>query len=166
MCAKLLQSYLTLSNPIAHQAPLSMGFSWQEYWSGLPSPSPRDLPNPGIKPESPALQEASLPLSLPGSPRKTQEHNFYGTFCIYLVFLYWKTSPESFDSYDIPALWWKNGLSPSGTTLPDPAAEICLQQERHPYGASRRVWFHPELMSKTQLGVSFRIIESALQRQS
>ena len=39
----------------AHQAPPSMGFSRQEYWSGLPFPSPGDLPNPGIKPESPAL---------------------------------------------------------------------------------------------------------------
>ena len=37
------------------QAPLSMGFSRQEYWSGLPFPSPRDLPNPGIEPRSPAL---------------------------------------------------------------------------------------------------------------
>ena len=41
---------------IAHQAPLSMEFSRQEYWSGLPFPPPGDLPNPGIKPKSPALQ--------------------------------------------------------------------------------------------------------------
>ena len=47
---------------IAHQAPLSMGFSRQEYWSGLPFPSPGDLPDPGIKPEFPALQADSLPL--------------------------------------------------------------------------------------------------------
>ena len=40
---------------VARQAPLSMGFSRQEYWSGLPFPSPGDLPNPGIEPESPAL---------------------------------------------------------------------------------------------------------------
>ena len=40
----------------ACQAPLSMGFSRQEYWSGLPFPSSRDLPDPGIKPGSPALQ--------------------------------------------------------------------------------------------------------------
>ena len=40
---------------IAHQAPLSMGFSRQEYWSRLPFPSPGDLPDPGIKPASPAL---------------------------------------------------------------------------------------------------------------
>ena len=40
---------------VACQAPPSMGFSRQEYWSGLPFPSPEDLPNPGIKPRSPAL---------------------------------------------------------------------------------------------------------------
>ena len=40
---------------VAHNAPLSMGFSRQEYWSGLPFPSPKDLPNPGIEPRSPTL---------------------------------------------------------------------------------------------------------------
>ena len=40
---------------VAHQAPLSMGFSRQEYWSGLPWPPPGDLPDPGIEPVSPAL---------------------------------------------------------------------------------------------------------------
>ena len=45
---------------VAHQAPLSMEFSRQEYWSGLPFPSPGDLPNPGIEPMSPALQVDSL----------------------------------------------------------------------------------------------------------
>ena len=44
----------------AHQAPLSVGFSRQEYWSGLPCPSPGDLPDPGIKPQSPAFQADSL----------------------------------------------------------------------------------------------------------
>ena len=45
---------------VAHQAPLSMGFSRQEYWSGLRFPSPRDFPDLGIKPGSPALQAYSL----------------------------------------------------------------------------------------------------------
>ena len=45
---------------VAHQAPLSMGFSRQEHWSGLPFPSPGDLPNPGIEPISPALQANSF----------------------------------------------------------------------------------------------------------
>ena len=46
---------------VACQAPLSMEFSRQEYWSGLPFPSPGDLPDPGIEPGSPALQADSLP---------------------------------------------------------------------------------------------------------
>ena len=58
--------YPTLATPwtLACQAPLSMGFYRQEYWSGLPFPSPGDLPNPGIKPRSPALQADSLPTEL------------------------------------------------------------------------------------------------------
>ena len=51
---------------VARQAPLSMRFPRQEYWSGLPFPSPGDLPNPGIKPRSPALQADSLPSEPPG----------------------------------------------------------------------------------------------------
>ena len=50
------------------QAPLSMKFSRQEYWGGLPFPSPRDLPDPGIEPRSPAFQVASLPSEPPGKP--------------------------------------------------------------------------------------------------
>ena len=50
---------------VARQAPLSMGFSRQEYGSGLPCPSPGDLPDPGIEPRSPALQADSLPSEPP-----------------------------------------------------------------------------------------------------
>ena len=56
---------------VAHQAPLSMGFPKEEYWSGLPFPPPEDLSDPWIKPLSPtapALQEDSLPLKPPGKP--------------------------------------------------------------------------------------------------
>ena len=60
---------------VAHQAPLSMGFPRQEYWSGLPFPSPGDLPNPGIKPLSPALPMGSLPLSHQGSLRDVTHNN-------------------------------------------------------------------------------------------
>ena len=65
---KCAQLCLTLCNPldIAHQAPLSMGFPRQEYWSRLPFPTPEDLPDPGIKPMSPALQVDSLPTKLSG----------------------------------------------------------------------------------------------------
>ena len=53
---------------VAHQAPLSMGFSRQEYWSGLSFPSPGDLPDPGTEPGSLALQADSLPSEPPGKP--------------------------------------------------------------------------------------------------
>ena len=67
---------------VAHQAPLSMGFSRQEYWSRLPCPPPEDLPNPGIKPRSPSLQEDSLPSEPPGKPRlKMLVAQTYPTLC-------------------------------------------------------------------------------------
>ena len=52
---------------VAHQAPLSMGFSRQEYWSGKPCPSPGYPSDPGITPRSPALQADSLPSEPPGN---------------------------------------------------------------------------------------------------
>ena len=57
---------------IVFQASLSIGFSRQEYRSGLPFPSPGDLPNPGIKPRSPALQAYSLLSEPPGKPKNTR----------------------------------------------------------------------------------------------
>ena len=53
---------------VACQAPLSMGFSRQEFWSGLPLPSPGDLPDPGIEPGSPTLQADAFPSEPPGKP--------------------------------------------------------------------------------------------------
>ena len=66
---KVLVSHVQLfaiSWIVAHQSPLSLAFSEQEYWSVLPFPSPVDLPNPGIEPGSPALQADSLPSEPPG----------------------------------------------------------------------------------------------------
>ena len=62
------QSCPTLITPWtgAHEAPLSIGFSRQEYWSRLPFPSPGDLPDPWIEPRSPLLQADSLLTELPG----------------------------------------------------------------------------------------------------
>ena len=57
---------------IACQAPLPMGFSKQEYWSGLPFPSPGDFLIPGIKPRSPALQADFLPPESPRKPKNTE----------------------------------------------------------------------------------------------
>ena len=56
-----------ISWTVARQAPLPMGFSRQEYWSGLPFPSPGHLPDPGIKPGSPALWTDSLLPEPPGN---------------------------------------------------------------------------------------------------
>ena len=64
---------------VAHQAPLSMEFPKQKYWNGLPFSSPGDLPNPGIKPEYPALRAVSSPLchlgrgSILDSPRRAKK---------------------------------------------------------------------------------------------
>ena len=67
LVAKLCTTIVTPST-VACQVPLSLGFSRQEYWSGLPFPSPGDLPNPGIELRSPALQADSLPTELRGKP--------------------------------------------------------------------------------------------------
>ena len=66
-CFSHVQLYAMLWT-IAHQAPLSMGFSRQEYWSGVSFPFPGDLPDSEVKPRSPALQADSLPLVPPGKP--------------------------------------------------------------------------------------------------
>ena len=60
----LVQLFETLWT-VTHQAPLSLGFSRQEYWSGSPIPSAGDLPGPGVNPGSSALQVDSLPAELP-----------------------------------------------------------------------------------------------------
>ena len=67
---------------IARQAPLSMGVFRQEYWSGLPCPPPGDLPDPGIEPGSPALQEDSLASESPGKSTNWRLKHIY--LCRYL----------------------------------------------------------------------------------
>ena len=68
VCVKLLSrvGLFVTAWTVARQAPLSMGFSRQEYWSGLPFPSPGGLPNPGIEPGSAALQADALSSEPPG----------------------------------------------------------------------------------------------------
>ena len=66
-CISHVQLFVTLWT-VAHQAPLSVGFSRQEHWSGLSCPLPGDLPNPGIEPGSPALQADSSLSEPPGMP--------------------------------------------------------------------------------------------------
>ena len=79
MKVKVTHSCPTLCDPIdyiACQAPLSMEFPTQEYWSGLPLPSPGDLPKPGIKPGSPSLQADSLLSEPSGKPINILVVNF------------------------------------------------------------------------------------------
>ena len=70
--SEVAQSCPTLCDPMdcSLPAPPSMEFSRQEYRSGLPFPSPGDLPNPGIEPRSPTLQAGTLPSELPGKPTR------------------------------------------------------------------------------------------------
>ena len=70
---------------VAYQTALPMGFSRQEYWSGLPFPSAGDRPNPGIEPGSPALQADALPSEPPGNGTETTK--FTGLLFITLLFL-------------------------------------------------------------------------------
>ena len=60
---------------VDHQAPLCMGFSRHESWGGLPFPTPRDLPDAGIEPTSPALQADSLLSEPPGKPGSGSQHS-------------------------------------------------------------------------------------------
>ena len=66
LVAKLCRTLCDPMDTVAHQAPLST--ARQEYWSGLPFPSPGDLPDPGIEPRSPTLQVDALTSEPPGKP--------------------------------------------------------------------------------------------------
>ena len=82
---RLKEEGLTLATPwtVACQAPLSVGFSRQEYWSGLPFPFLGDLPDPGIEPQSPALQAETLPTELQGksqTKRKKKKKSRFNSY--------------------------------------------------------------------------------------
>ena len=106
-CALLSRSVMSDSAipwTVAHQAPLSMGFSRQEYWSGLPVPSPGDLPDPGTEPRSPALQADSLLTEL---QRNLLYHLF---FCFTKIFFI----TNIFLIYSLPqhiSIHWASTLS-------------------------------------------------------
>ena len=69
---------------VARWALLSIGFSWQEYWSGLPFPPPGDLPNLGIKPVSPALADRFFTTEPPGKPGWREYNSDKGTLALFL----------------------------------------------------------------------------------
>ena len=82
--SEVTQSCLTLCDPMDCSLP-GLGFSRQEYWSGLPFPSPGDLPDPGIEPGSPALGADALTSEPPGKPMS----NLFSKY-LYGAYLYWK----------------------------------------------------------------------------
>ena len=116
------------------RAPLSLGFSRQEYWSGLPCPPPADLPDPGIEPASltsPALQADSLPLAPPRKPAYTIVR-LYDEFWSVALGRLWHRSPP--DSVTCNQLWIIS-------SLPLPVLEsleaLCWD------GATSRSWKNP-----------------------
>ena len=115
---------------VAHQAPLSVGFSRKEHWSGLPFPSPADLPDPGIEPGSPALQADAL-LSEPPGPIL---HQSWGLGCLNFIVTK-ETGTNSVASFydpepspSISLIWWQTtqaGLEPPRALVHDDS-EQCL----------------------------------------
>ena len=109
---------------VAHQAPPSMGFSRQEYWSGLPFPSPEDLPSPGIEPGSLALQADALPSEAPGKPNTRRDGIKNKSMVKLTAMAMWQdcqsTPPKANLKLDKPSkrnisgLWeWTKGASPN-----------------------------------------------------
>ena len=113
MCAPLC---LTLWPPqtVARQAPLPMEFSRQGYWNGLPFPPPGDLPDPGIKPESPALAAGFLTLEPPGKPTINLQH----WPILNWLFLWTYLLPLSLEIKSLP-LYWHPSHPSNGWSLPD-----------------------------------------------
>ena len=91
MSAQLLSRVQLFVTPwiVAHQALLSMGFSWQEYWSGLPMTPPGDSPNPGIEPMSPAAPASASGFITTAPPVKPLLHNID-----FQMFSHWESSED------------------------------------------------------------------------
>ena len=99
---------------VAHQAPPSMGASRQEYWSGVPFPSPGDLPDPGIEPGSPAFQADTLTSEPPESPRGPLNPALYlrglEIFSVSSVSL---PMGAQFERWTPPAFIWRDTVQPN-----------------------------------------------------
>ena len=132
MCQSLSRFWLFATpQTVAHQNPLSMEFSRQEYWSQLPFPSPGDLPNPGIEPRSPALWADCLPSEPSGKPpvttmflRHTQE---FGSleFTLMTIIYHWKSLESS--SRGLPC---QTCLFKTNTPAAEPRKNSCNNPER------------------------------------
>ena len=128
---------LTLVTPwtVARQAPLSMGFSRKEYWSGLSCPPPGDLPDPGIEHRSPALQAASLPTEPPGKLR----------LCAMLLLLLSRFShvrlcvtPWTAVHQAPPSMGFSRQEYWSGVPLPSPSVVLAIDKSMEQKHESRR----------------------------
>ena len=123
---------------VAHQAPLSMGLSRQEYWSGLPFPPPGDLPNLGIKPKSLALQADSLPSEPPGKPQIPDQRvgvrNFH-------AFFFFQSGAILYSLHQKPPEFWRL------TTL-------CASELFYFGPASWEMWFLIVVLSHLSLTIS------------
>ena len=133
VCVLVAQSCPTLWDPMdctAYQAPLSMKFSRQEYWCGLPFPSPGDLPDPGIKPASlvsPALAGGFFTTAPLGRPRYTQKMfvslNFFKMSLVSVTTLalyasLWGTKCQSLQKQTFILHWSHLLPQPLGSCLP------------------------------------------------
>ena len=123
VCAAV-SNYLQPAWIVALQGALSMGFSRQDHWSELPFPTPGDLPDPGVKSTSPALQAASLPLSHQGNPSFEKKSIFFlyynkgGTSGLKMWLLRTRKNTDNQDNFKtipFPKLIWvnKDSVSPS-----------------------------------------------------
>ena len=113
--------------PVARQAPLSMQFPRQEHWSWLPVPSPRDLPNPGIEPESPALQRNSLPLTTSGAKERVDKYlrHKHLNCCRWGPNPCWPPPEQSYVKagvYTYGSLWW------GWCSLRDDPSTVCVRE--------------------------------------
>ena len=123
--SEVAQSCLTLCNPvdcIAHEVPPPMGFSRQEYWSGLPLPSPGDIPDPGIEPRSPTLQADTLTSEPPGKPNDKEP-----------TCQYRKQKRHGFDSW-VWKIPWRREWQPTTVFLPGESHEQRSMVGYSPWG--------------------------------
>ena len=118
---------------VAHQFPLSMGFSQQENWSGLPCPPPEDLPDPEIKPVSPALQADSLLLSNGGSPSKhyiySKKKNYKSgipMLCRYCRLAYSVNTETNFSPVFYYRVWKANYMNSKTSLKPEVVMKYSL----------------------------------------
>ena len=149
MCVSHVQLFETPWT-IAHLVPLSVGFSRQEYWSGLPFPSPGNLTDPAIKPGSPALQTDSWPSELLSSvyytlfkkhptvfPGSINTQGFWMNFDPHgsLDFGHWCYTPQPLLRW---SGWWK---CPSGSlSLTTTAAHVCFGVDRDVEDPQSLIW--------------------------